>query len=115
VIHSFVAILSQLTYKEKEVLIPDRAVSNKCIVKDIGFLNLMQYADIVMAECDFAIRDEVEMRGDYLSHPPFRNGKFQLPSESTRSTAEVRIHIEPLCHQMVADENQLNRSIYDFD
>jgi hypothetical protein len=80
------------------------AVSNKCIVKDIGFLNLMQYADIVMAECDFEIRDEVEMRGDYLSHPPFRNGKFQLPSESTRSTAEVRIHIEPLCHQMVADD-----------
>lgn len=93
------------------------------LLKDSGFLNLIQHGDNVMADRGFDITDELEMRGAYLNRPPFRNGNFQLSSEeveSARRIAEVRIHIEraiqriklfhildgtlPLSFQMVADD-----------
>jgi hypothetical protein len=93
------------------------------LLKDSGFLNLIQHGDNVMTDRGFDIRDELEMRGAYLNRTPFRNGNFQLSSEeveSTRRIAEVRIHIEreiqriklfhildgtlPLSFQMVTDD-----------
>lgn len=99
------------------------AAYGKFIVKDSGFLNLIQHGDNVMNDCSFDIRDEGEMRGDYLNRPPFRNRNFRLSSEdveSIRRVAEVSIYIEraiqriklfhildgalPLSLQIVADD-----------
>ena len=73
------------------------AATDKFIVNDCGFLNLIEPGDNVMADRGFDIHAELGQRGAYLNIPPFREGQFQLSSEkveTTRRIAEVRIHVE---------------------
>lgn len=65
------------------------AASGKFIVKDSGFLHLIQHGDNVMNDRSFDIRDEGEMRGAYLNRPPFRNRNFRLSSEDVESIRRV--------------------------
>lgn len=53
--------------------------------------------DVILADRGFLIRDSVETLRGHLNKPAFTKGKNQLDPadiESTRKTANVRIHVE---------------------
>lgn len=73
------------------------------IVKDSGFLNLLEPYDEVMADRGFKIREELMMRMAKLCIPPSKAASMQmLPSDvrKTSSIANVRIYVEEAIGRM---------------
>lgn len=72
-------------------------VSDKHITSHSGFLNHIDYNDVVMADRGFDIADELALCGASLAIPPFTKGKPQLSQrevETARAISNVRIHVE---------------------
>ena len=73
------------------------SISDVAIVKDSGFLNLVQAQDSIMADKGFTIRKMLEEVGATLNIPSFLTGKVQFsPEEITmnQQIATVRVHVE---------------------
>lgn len=73
------------------------------IVKDSGFLNLLEPYDEVMADRGFKIREELMTRMATLCIPPSKAASMQmLPSDvrKTSSIANVRIYVEEAIGRM---------------
>ena len=73
------------------------------IVKDSGFLNLLEPYDEVMADRGFKIREELMMRMSTLCIPQSKAAAMQmLPSDirKTSSIANVRIYVEQAIGRM---------------
>ena len=73
------------------------------VVKDSGFLNLLEPYDEVMADRGFKIREELMMRMSTLCIPPSKAAAMQtLPSDvrKTSSIANVRIYVEQAIGRM---------------
>jgi len=73
--------------------------SDLCIVRNSGFLDLVQPLDEIMADRGFNIEEDLKKKGAKLIIPNFTRGKPQLtPAEvlHTRRVANSRIHIERL-------------------
>ena len=73
------------------------------IVKDSGFLNLLEPYDEVMADRGFEIREELMMRMSTLCIPQSKAAAMQmLPSDvgKTSSIANVRIYVEQAIRRM---------------
>lgn len=77
--------------------------SNKFVTEKCGFLDKVTLGDVVMADRGFLIEEELKNRGVELNIPAFTKGKTQLHPkdiESTRSIANVRIHVERIIGQL---------------
>lgn len=73
--------------------------SDKFIVEDCGFLDLLQHGDLVLADRGFTVAEAVGMRGAQLKTPAFKERRTQLSKKETadsRQIANVRIHVERL-------------------
>ncbi|XP_033764275.1 uncharacterized protein LOC117345315 [Pecten maximus] len=71
--------------------------SDKIITQRSGFLDLISYNDVVLADRGFLISEELVSRGATLVIPAFTRGLVQLSQkdiERTRTIARVRIHVE---------------------
>lgn len=71
--------------------------SDKFITEDCGFLNKLQPGDLVIADRGFLITNSVKMCFAEVVTPAFTKGRKQLSAkeiETTRKTANVRIHVE---------------------
>ncbi|XP_021693541.1 uncharacterized protein LOC110674125 isoform X1 [Aedes aegypti] len=71
--------------------------SDKMIVKDCGFLDILEAGDVVLADKGFDIKDLVQGKGASLNIPTFLRDKTQFhPSdiERDRQITSVRIHVE---------------------
>ena len=71
--------------------------SDKHIVQQCGFLDLLDPGDEVMADRGFPIRDELLLRRAKLTMPPAAKGQEQMPKsdvEKTKHVANLRIHVE---------------------
>lgn len=78
-------------------------ISDKEITQRCGFLEKIEYGDVVMADRGFNIGDELAINGAYLVIPAFTRGKSQLSQrevEQTRQIARVRIHVERVIGQL---------------
>ena len=72
------------------------SISDKRIVQESGFMDLIERGDDVMADRGFLIRDLLAEKGATLNIPPFAHGK-QLSVHATTKTrriASARIHVE---------------------
>lgn len=72
------------------------SISDRRIVEESGYLNMLEYGDDVMADRGFLIRDLLAKRYVTLNIPPFSKG-LQLSSRAvtkTRRIASARIHVE---------------------
>lgn len=71
--------------------------SDRFIVMDSGFLNLIDPTDEVMADRGFPIQSDLVMRQAKLIIPPPGQGSEQMTKENvlkTKAVANVRIHVE---------------------
>jgi len=71
--------------------------SDLCVVRNSGFLDLIEPRDQIMADRGFNIEDDLRQRGAKLVIPTFTRGKTQLSQHEvvhTRRVANVRIHVE---------------------
>lgn len=71
--------------------------SDKFIVKDCGFLEILEPGDVVLADKGFDITDLIRSRGATLNIPTFLKDKKQFnPSdiEKDRQITSIRIHVE---------------------
>jgi hypothetical protein len=71
--------------------------SDKVITQRSGFLDLVEYGDLVLADRGFLIGEDLAARNASLLIPSFTRGKKQLSQrevEMTRKLAHVRIHVE---------------------
>ncbi|XP_062576036.1 uncharacterized protein LOC134237904 [Saccostrea cucullata] len=71
---------------------PDKFITNDC-----GFLEKLEYGDIVLADRGFDIAESLAQVSCELRIPAFTKGKSQLSAldvERTRKLAHVRIHVE---------------------
>ena len=71
--------------------------SDKEITSKSGFLDRLDYGDMVMADRGFTISRELSLKGATLAIPDFTKGKVQMPAGSvarSRRISNVRIHIE---------------------
>ncbi|XP_052284750.1 uncharacterized protein LOC127881097 [Dreissena polymorpha] len=71
--------------------------SDKVVTLRSGFLDLLEYGDLVLADRGFLIGEEIAARNCFLSIPAFTRGQAQLTQqqvETSRSIARVRIHVE---------------------
>ena len=78
-------------------------VSDKVITQKSGFLDHIEYGDVIMADRGFNISDELAIIGAHLKIPAFTRGQKQLSSsavEKTRQLANVRIHVERVIGQL---------------
>ena len=78
-------------------------VSDKVITQECGFLDLIEYGDVVLADRGFNIADELAIRGATLEIPSFTRGKVQLSQkevEKSRQLSRVRIHVERVIGQL---------------
>ena len=72
-------------------------VSDKVITQSCGFLELLKYGDVCMADRGFNIDEDLAVRGAKLVIPAFTRGKEQLSREEvekSRQISRVRIHVE---------------------
>ena len=72
-------------------------VSDKVITQTCGFLELIKYGDVCMADRGFNIEEDLAVRGAKLVIPAFTRGKEQLSREEvekSRQISRVRIHVE---------------------
>ena len=78
-------------------------VSDKEITQKSGFLDYIEFGDVIMADRGFKIEDDIALCGAHLVLPAFTRGKSQLSKEDvekTRQLARVRIHVERVIGQM---------------
>jgi len=78
-------------------------VSDKEITLKSGFLNHIENGDQVLADRGFTVAEEIACKGGVLVIPFFTKGKNQLSSrevDTSRSIANVRIHIERVIGRM---------------
>ena len=71
--------------------------SDLCVVRNSGFLDLIEPFDEIMADRGFNIEDDLKARGARLIIPSFTRGMKQLPADKvlqTRRIANSRIHVE---------------------
>ena len=72
-------------------------VSDKVITQRCGFLDKLEYGDVVLADRGFNIHDDMAVIGAKLEIPAFTKGKSQLSRaevEKSRRLARVQIHVE---------------------
>ena len=77
--------------------------SDKIITQKSGFLDMISYGDLILADRGFNIHDELAVNGARLGIPAFTKGKQQLSGrevEETRRLANVRIHVERVIGQL---------------
>ena len=78
-------------------------VSDKVITQRCGFLDNIEFGDVVLADRGFNIHDDLAVRGAKLEIPAFTKGKSQLSRaevETSRRLAHVRIHVERIIGQL---------------
>ena len=78
-------------------------VSDKVITQRSGYLDMLEYGDIVLADRGFLIAEDVSAHHATLVIPAFTKGKSQLSArdvEQTRKIARVRIHVERAIERM---------------
>ena len=71
--------------------------TDKFIVRDCGFLDLVERNDQIMADRGFKIKEELLMRNATLCIPPSTTAGLQMVSSEVRNTsriANVRIYVE---------------------
>lgn len=71
--------------------------SDKCIVKDSGFLSHINDGDVVMADKGFLIEEDLIGVGAKLAIPPGKRGQSQMTRRQltqTKTIANLRIHVE---------------------
>ena len=71
--------------------------SDRHITRHSGFLDHLMHGDLVLADHEFNIHDELAVHGARLEVPAYTKGKKHLSREDverTRYLACVRIHIE---------------------
>ena len=76
---------------------PARRASDKHIVNNSGFLDLVEPQDTYVADKGFPIRQELLLRGADLVIPPPARGKVQSTGgdvKLTKKVANLRIHVE---------------------
>jgi len=69
---------------------------DKVITQRSGFLQLLEHGDLVLADRDFFISDELAACGAQLAIPAFTRGKSELSPkeiETDRRLSRVRIHV----------------------
>jgi len=72
--------------------VSDKEITNKC-----GYLEKLQFGDLILADRGFTIAEELAVRGAVLEIPAFTKGKQQLSQkevDKSRQIANVRIHVE---------------------
>ena len=78
-------------------------VSDKVITQKCGFLDHIEYGDVVLADRGFNIQDDLAVIGARLEIPSFTKGKTQLSKaevEKSRRLSRVRIHVERVIGQL---------------
>ena len=78
-------------------------VSDKVITQKCGFLDHVEYGDVILADRGFNIHDDLAICGARLDIPSFTKEKTQLSRaevEKSRQLARVRIHVERVIGQM---------------
>lgn len=78
-------------------------VSDKVITLKSGFLDKLNFGDVVLADRGFFISEECRQRGAILKIPSFTKGKKQLSGREvneSRQLARIRIHIERVIGRM---------------
>ena len=78
-------------------------MSDKVITQRCGFLDNIEFGDVVLADRGFNIHDDLAVRGAKLEIPAFTKGKSQLSRaevETSRRLAHVRIHVERIIGQL---------------
>lgn len=71
--------------------------SDKLITTKGGFLDNIMHGDVVLADRDFNITEDLGLRGATLVIPAFTKGKSQLSQrevETSRKFSNIRIHVE---------------------
>lgn len=71
--------------------------TDKCIVQNSGFLDLVEYGDLILADRGFDIYEDLGLYGARLEIPAFTRGKKQLSLqevEYSKRLLKVRIHVE---------------------
>lgn len=71
--------------------------SDKCVVKDSGFLRHIQPGDVIMADKGFLIEEELIGAGAKLAIPPGKRGQSQMTRDQlvqTKVIANLCIHVE---------------------
>ena len=71
--------------------------SDRYIVKDSGFYDLLEREDMVMADKRFQIHEELLLRFCSLQVPPGARAKSQMTTDECKKTkdiANLRIHVE---------------------
>lgn len=71
--------------------------SDKSVTNDSGFLEKLQYGDVVLADRGFDIAESVAQASSEVMIPAFTKGKSQLSAvdiEKTRTLAHVRVHVD---------------------
>ena len=66
--------------------------TDKCITQNSGFLDLVEYGDVIVADRDFDISDDLSLYGARLEIPAFTQGKKQFRQqevEYSRRLAKV--------------------------
>ena len=87
--------------------------SDKIITSCSGFLDKIEFGDMIMADRGFTIAEELARRGALLEIPSFTVGRSQLSArdvDTTRKIANVRIHVERVIGRM-RKYNLINQTI----
>ena len=53
-------------------------VSDKTLTQESGFLQLLEYGDVVLADRGFTVNDDIRLHGAKLEIPACTRGKVQL-------------------------------------
>lgn len=72
--------------------VSDKVITNKC-----GFLDMIEFGDLVLADRGFTMAEELACKGAILEIPAFTKGKKQLSQyevDKSSRLANVRIHVE---------------------
>ena len=88
--------------------------SDQHITENSGFLKYLMYGDTVMADRGFNIAETLGAYGSRLEIPAFTKGQSQLRPEeveSTRTIANVRIHVERVIGNLRKKYQILNHTI----
>lgn len=63
-------------------------------IKNSGFLQQLDYGDVILADRGFDISDDLALHGVRLEIPSFTRGKKQLSIVEVEHSKQVRIHVE---------------------
>ena len=78
------------------------SISDKDIIKQCGFLDLLESGDVIMADKGFNVQDLLALKETRLFAPPIM-GKGKVPAKATtmtRRVANVRIHVERIIRKL---------------